>query len=174
MRAGDERDLADDRPADGVSRARAQGRVRRRAGGADSKDEKDSSYKSPTSMPSAARPTGPSNGSARRCNTATPGSPRSSRRTCSTTSTRPALAAVPAQDRQGAGATRRDQVRCEGAEVARTTASPAGAMTTTKKKRAPTAKTPVRSGCEQRPRSSHRWPPRLSSAFPMATTGSTS
>jgi hypothetical protein len=53
-----------------------------------------------------------------------------------------ALAAVPAKARHGPRAARGDQVRREGAEVARTTASPAGAMATKKKKRAP-AKTPT-------------------------------
>ncbi len=73
-RAGDERELEDDRPADGLPRARAQGRLRRRARRADREVREGlRPTTSPTSTPSAARPTRRSRGSTRRSSTSDPG-----------------------------------------------------------------------------------------------------
>ena len=70
--------VEDDRPADGLPRARAQGRLRRRARRADREVREGlRPTTSPTSTPSAARPTRRSRGSTRRSSTATPASARS-------------------------------------------------------------------------------------------------
>ena len=77
-RAREERGLAADRPADGVSCARAQDGVRCRARHADREVREGlAPTTSPMSMPSAARPTRPSSGSTRRCNLKIQDSPTS-------------------------------------------------------------------------------------------------
>ena len=77
-RAGDERGLEDDRPADGVPRARAQGRLRRRAGRADRevREGRALQHRLRLRLPRRGRQ-GVRRGSTRRSSTATPASARS-------------------------------------------------------------------------------------------------
>jgi tetratricopeptide (TPR) repeat protein len=107
----------DDQPADGVPRTRAQGRLRRGAGGADREAREGCAlqHRVRLRVPRRSR-SGPSSGSTRQSSTATPGlSEIVAENLFDKIHSDPALAAVPAQARQGAGATGEDRVQGDAA-----------------------------------------------------------
>ena len=79
------------------------------------KDENGAPTTSPTSMPSVAMPTRPSSGSIRRCNIKIRDSPDRRGEPVRQHPFRPALAALPAQNRPGPRATRQDPVQGDAA-----------------------------------------------------------
>ena len=153
------------RVGDGVSRTRAEGRVRCRACRADREIREDVAAYSIAYVLSlsAARPTGPSNGWKGPSNIMIPRSARSPSIRCS-----PNIHADPRwlpflrKTRHGTRAARGDQVRREGAEVARGSTSVArrAPMTTRRRSEGHHRRKPPRHRSGQAPRSSRPWPPR--------------